>query len=437
MRLLNKTVGLLAAFALAACGPDYVGSRYVKSKDVSATQDAVLSVDANDSRDLAGTRLAIPAGAVTDAITVSLELGLNSILGHELTAGPAAIFNPSNLVFSKDVTLTLPVANLGTDDELGIVATTNLGETFEYDSNQLTLNADRTLVTFKIRRLGTFQPRRRARCNSNTDCSANLVCVNGRCQNAPPANDGGSCAMSCPTGTVCDPARQACIAPPSNCASNADCPRGFTCDPNTLMCTTGPSGCTSNAQCGAGQVCTNAGCVPAGSNTDGGTDGGTNPGTCNANTDCATGQVCVSGVCTTNSGPTPCRSNLECSNGEVCTQGACTRPGSNPDGGTMTDGGTRPDGGTNTDGGTRPDGGTNTDGGTSTPGSCNANADCATGEICVRNTCQAICSPTLEVCNGVDDNCDGVVDEGCSMSGACRTNIDCATGQVCVSGRCQ
>jgi hypothetical protein len=44
--------------------------------------------------------------------------------------------------------------------------------------------------------------------------------------------------------------------------------------------------------------------------------------------------------------------------------------------------------------------------------------------------------PEPEDCNGLDDDCDGVVDEGCAGSGACGADDDCAPGQVCQDGVC-
>jgi Cys-rich repeat protein len=41
----------------------------------------------------------------------------------------------------------------------------------------------------------------------------------------------------------------------------------------------------------------------------------------------------------------------------------------------------------------------------------------------------------VEVCNGLDDDCDGAIDEGCGAQ-PCTTNTDCAAGQVCVAGVC-
>ena len=41
--------------------------------------------------------------------------------------------------------------------------------------------------------------------------------------------------------------------------------------------------------------------------------------------------------------------------------------------------------------------------------------------------------PSKEVCNGKDDDCDGVVDPGCSP---CTKNLDCKTGMICIQGYC-
>ncbi|MBI5548670.1 MAG: hypothetical protein HY901_32715 [Deltaproteobacteria bacterium] len=65
---------------------------------------------------------------------------------------------------------------------------------------------------------------------------------------------------------------------------------------------------------------------------------------------------------------------------------------------------------------------------------CSSNSACPAGQVCVAGQCSACAA--AEICsNGLDDDCDGVVDNGCGA--ACSAEISCPAGQVCVSGTCQ
>jgi len=68
-------------------------------------------------------------------------------------------------------------------------------------------------------------------------------------------------------------------------------------------------------------------------------------------------------------------------------------------------------------------------------GACQRTVDCSGGtpQTCVPGT------PTAEVCNGIDDDCDGQVDEGLTIScgvGACARTAGCVNGtpETCVPG---
>lgn len=86
---------------------------------------------------------------------------------------------------------------------------------------------------------------------------------------------------------------------------------------------------------------------------------------------------------------------------------------------------------------------------------CETSADCADGDPCtvglceVDHTCLYLpsddpacepppeCVPTDEVCNGLDDDCDGLTDEGCEPELECRTDEDCAhLNNECYIFRC-
>ena len=61
------------------------------------------------------------------------------------------------------------------------------------------------------------------------------------------------------------------------------------------------------------------------------------------------------------------------------------------------------------------------------------------GDGCVAD-CSG-CSPAPEVCNGIDDDCDGIVDDGLSCGLPCTADSDCSDGlfcttEICVAGFC-
>ena len=98
-----------ALLVLAACGTQTVGSRYVKSDNVVASQGKTIAVSDKDSALLAGTSLDIPSGALAQDTVITLEVGVDSLLDADTAAGPVTTWGPAGTHFSTPARMTLPL----------------------------------------------------------------------------------------------------------------------------------------------------------------------------------------------------------------------------------------------------------------------------------------------------------------------------------------
>jgi Cys-rich repeat protein len=279
-------------------------------------------------------------------------------------------------------------------------------------------------------------------CGTDAACAAGSVCVDGVCVVIGPEVCGNG--LDDDLDGLVD---EGCPAP-LPCASHADCPSGALCMNGVCVLA-----CTSDADCPAGMLCdaATATCRPGGAvaevcgnglddDGDGRVDEGCgDPLPCAADDDCPAGAVCVAGVC--RGEPQPCGYDMACAPGEVCRDGLCVAWAPEICNGLDDDGDGQVD-----------------EGCESFP--CNADADCPAGLVCDAATGLCGYGPgfdadgdgfpagvdcddadprvnpaAIETCDGVDEDCDGQVDEGCEQP-ACVTAADCSAGQVCRYGRC-
>ncbi len=401
-RRIMKRIIVLAALVLAACDP-VVGSRYVKSQEMTASAGGELTIDASENAELAGTRLSIPANALPSNTQITVEVGLDALVNSTRIASPVVVFGPQTLQLNGDATVVLPLSHVKTGEIITISARAGDGSSYEIPTPNITIDASQTHATFTVRRLGSFQAQRSNACVSNADCTATEQCVNGLCDAACVAQTETCNGVDddC-DGVVDNGCTAASCASDTDCASGQWCVRG-SCEANPSTTDGGSFSCVSDTDCFSGEECVNGSCVLScvaqtetcngiDDDCDGIVDNGCgNPidggSFCRTNLECTATQQCVNGTCELASGDggvSGCAADTDCASGQVCGNGTCVVD-------------------------------TGSDGGAWV---CNTSNDCASGEDCINGVCEL-----------------AALDGGSAPF--CRTNLDCTPVQACVNGVCQ
>ncbi len=211
----------------------------------------------------------------------------------------------------------------------------------------------------------------------------------------------------CPPGVYCFAAPQPgkCVPnePSKPCASDADCGPGMVCDTSEcLSCCTDPSQPCIALCCGR-CVPAQQGCKPVKPGSHGACEmvlgwifdgkGCVLESGCSCEPDCGAFFETIEDCQAACLGPIPCYDDGDCPPGQVCVwSGGCPPCDCDPAAGTDC--------------------------------VCPACVPPASG-FCQPPTC----TPGKEVCDGMDNDCDGLVDEGCGA--ACKSDADCAPYEYC------
>lgn len=274
-----------------------------------------------------------------------------------------------------------------------------------------------------------------AHCDDGDPCTVDACDAPGQaCVHAPVLGccvDDAACsdADAC-TADACDVATSLCVSSPvPGCCNTAlDCDDGAPC---TLDVCPGPGGpcehspisqcCVSDADCDDGAACTADACGAGNLCVHLGV-----PGCCASDADCqeAPDDLCTANECdlatgtcaSTGLGPLGCcNTSADCDDGDACTADACSGPGGHCSHVESTDCCTvdDPEVGEPCEAPTPP---------FDAP-PCQAGAwACVSGAL----VCEGAVGPTTDVCDGVDNDCNGFVD----LPGTCPS------GQSCVEGAC-
>jgi hypothetical protein len=233
-----------------------------------------------------------------------------------------------------------------------------------------------------------------APCSDGNACTTGDACSGGACAGtrAPNCDDGNPCTDdSCVPASGCAHANNT-----ASCNDGNACTTGDACSGGT--CAGGPA-----TSCDDGNPCTDDSCTPAT-----GCSHADNAASCSDGNACTTGDSCSGGTCAGGAAP-------NCDDGNLCTEDSCV-PASGCAHQPLDGGGSS---------------------------SCGIGACLRTVAHCAAGTPQA-CVPGTPAandatCDGVDDDCDGTTDEEyTAQPTSCGTGVCAAAGSTsCVSGSVQ
>lgn len=209
---MHRLLPSLLILSLAACGgSSLVGSRYVKSQQVSAALGGTVTVSAAEDSRLANASITFPPGALAADTVITVELGLDDLSAGR--AGPVLVLGPEGLALAKDAEVVLPLSldARQRSQDLFVIARGDDGDS-RFSGSALVADDSRSRVRFPVSKLRAFQGVVAATasgggvtaCTSDDVCAPNQDCVQGACTwSSSPS--GASCVTddTCPWDHDC------------------------------------------------------------------------------------------------------------------------------------------------------------------------------------------------------------------------------------------
>lgn len=259
---MRRDLGRLAALALGAWGCSRsgdLGSRFIKSQRIVASQGGTVQVSKEESAELAGTRLVIPPGALAADTTVTLDLSAHPLIPSAARgAGPTAEWGPAGTALSAPAELTLPY-RLGLWQSAGdlFFAVEHPGGSAELRPPLLAVDPPASLATTSISELGRVEPGAARLCGSDAECPG-MRCLAGECD-----TPGGEAPAPCTGDGACAPGvcvQGVCVVASDGGVNDAGAGDGGPGDGGLDDGGGGGKRCTITPDCPNGQTCINGHC---------------------------------------------------------------------------------------------------------------------------------------------------------------------------------